>query len=72
MNEFVLMVVIYINSSGGGFQMLPMGDYPGKKLCEEYSVQIKKDLAEPGRTLRATCLPKSAMNSKTSAGPMKK
>ena len=62
MTEFVLMVVIYMNTTGGGFQVLPMGEYQSKKECDEYATQVKKDLTEPGRTLRATCLPKSAMN----------
>lgn len=71
MTEFILMVVIYMNSAGGGFQVLPMGEYPSKKECEEYSTQVKKDLTEPGRTLRATCLPKAAMDKKIGAQPKK-
>lgn len=66
MNEFILMVVIYINSAGGGFQMLPIGEYPDKKSCEESAAQVKKDLQEPTRTIRATCLPKSAMKTEQS------
>lgn len=61
MTEFILMVMIYTNATTGGSHLMQMGEYRDKVECEQYAVQIKKDLAEPTKTIRATCLPKSAI-----------
>ena len=60
MPEFLLIVFIYM-APGQGYQTMPLGHYPDKKQCEEYATQVRKDLADPPKVIKTTCLPSNAI-----------
>lgn len=69
MMEFLLIVFVYV-APGQGYQSFPLGQHwPDKKMCEEYGAQVKKDLADPPKVIKTTCVPSGAVEREAKAQP---